>query len=212
MIDNISKNSHSKGIDIVNLYLLSRYEGNNISVNTNNEITIKNIEDFLGFSPEESRENNENKILYFNQYLFQAIIIYFLYKSFMKKENKDIVFLLNFSEREGIQIYQYKDGEIKLNNSNYFIEADKTQNIEKKVEIFIEEIKKYEYKRKVDILISSLFNEKENDFDVDKINNLIKKNLNTNIKNEEENNFCLHKLDNEFIKEVEKYSHIFYLD
>ena len=130
----------------------------------------------------------------------------------MKKENKDIVFLLNFSEREGIQIYQYKDGEIKLNNSNYFIEADKTQNIEKKVEIFIEEIKKYEDKRKVDILISSLFNEKENDFDVDKINNLIKKNLNTNIKNEEENNFCLHKLNNEFIKEVEKYSHIFYLD
>ena len=212
LIDNISKNSHSKGIDIVNLYLLSRYEGNNISVNTNNEIIIKNIEDFLGFSPKESRENNENKILYFNQYLFQAIIIYFLYKSFMKKENKDIVFLLNFSEREGIQIYQYKDGEIKLNNSNYFIEADKAQNIEKKVEIFIEEIKKYEYKRKVDMLISSLFNEKENDFDVDKINNLIKKNLNTNIKNEEENNFCLHKLDNEFIKEVEKYSHIFYLD
>ena len=130
----------------------------------------------------------------------------------MKKENKDIVFLLNFSEREGIQIYQYKDGEIKLNNSNYFMEADETQNIEKKDEIFIEDIKKYEDKRKVDILISSLFNEKENNLDIDKINNLIKKNLNTNAKNEEENNFCLHKLDNEFIKEVEKYSHIFYLD
>ena len=62
------------------------------------------------------------------------------------------------------------------------------------------------------MLISSLFNEKENNLDIDKINNLIKKNLNTNAKNEEENNFCLHKLDNEFIKEVEKYSHIFYLD
>ena len=209
LTNNILKNSYSKAIDIVNLYFISGVQDNNDIKNSNFEIPIKDIEDCLGFVPKISKENNEYKILFFNQYLFQATIIYFLFKSFIKKENKDIIFLINYSKREGFQICQYKDGEININSHN-FMDDDKIKNFEKNIETIIEYIKKYENKRKVDILISCSFNEQENDSDIDKINNLIKNNL--NITDEGENGFGIHILDNEFIQEVEKYSHIFYLD
>ena len=159
--------------------------------------------------PEISDENGEFKILFFYQYLLQAQLIYYLFKSFFNKENKDIVFLINHTKIDGFQICQYKNGEIKLNITN-FKGLDKSKNLEKNMEIIYEEIKKYENKRKVDILISESFDDEEKYFDFIKVNNLIKNKLKTN--EEGEDNFCLNKLDDEFIKEVEKYSHIFYLD
>ena len=210
--ENILKNSNSKAIDIVNLYIITGIEGNNDNENNNNNYDssqISSIEDILGFVPEISNENDEFKILFFYQYLLQAQLIYFLFESFLNKENKDIVFLIYFTKIHGFQICQYKNGEIKLNAAN-FKELNKNQNLEKNMEIIYEEIKKYENKRKVDILITESFDDEEKYFDFDKANNLIKNKL--NILEEGENNFSLNKLDDEFIKEVEKYSHIFYLD
>ena len=210
--ENILKKSNSKEIDIVNLYIILGIKGNNDSENNNNNYyssQISSIEDILGFVPEISDENGEFKILFFYQYLLQAQLIYYLFKSFFNKENKDIVFLINYTKIDGFQICQYKNGEIKLNITN-FKGLDKSQNLEKNMEIIYEEIKKYENKRKVDILIPESFVDEEKYFDFDKVNNLIKNKLKTN--EEGEDNFCLNKLDDEFIKEVEKYSHIFYLD
>ena len=210
--ENILKKSNSKEIDIVNLYIILGIKGNNDSENNNNNYyssQISSIEDILGFVPEISDENGEFKILFFYQYLLQAQLIYYLFKSFFNKENKDIVFLINYTKIDGFQICQYKNGEIKLNITN-FKGLDKSKNLEKNMEIIYEEIKKYENKRKVDILISESFDDEEKYFDFIKVNNLIKNKLKTN--EEGEDNFCLNKLDDEFIKEVEKYSHIFYLD
>jgi hypothetical protein len=210
--ENILKKSNSKEIDIVNLYIILGIKGNNDSENNNNNYyssQISSIEDILGFVPEISDENGEFKILFFYQYLLQAQLIYYLFKSFFNKENKDIVFLINYTKIDSFQICQYKNGEIKLNITN-FKGLDKSQNLEKNMEIIYEEIKKYENKRKVDILISESFDDEEKYFDFIKVNNLIKNKLKTN--EEGEDNFCLNKLDDEFIKEVEKYSHIFYLD
>ena len=208
--ENILKKSNSKEIDIVNLYIILGIEGNNESENNNNYSSqISSIEDILGFVPEISDENGEFKILFFYQYLLQAQLIFFLFKSFFNKENKDIVFLINYTKIDGFQICQYKNGEIKLNITN-FKGLDKSKNLEKNMEIIYEEIKKYENKRKVDILIPESFDDEEKYFDFDKVNNLIKNKLKTN--EEGEDNFCLNKLDDEFIKEVEKDSHIFYLD
>ena len=210
--ENILKKSNSKEIDIVNLYIILGIKGNNDSENNNNNYyssQISSIEDILGFVPEISDENGEFKILFFYQYLLQAQLIFFLFKSFFNKENKDIVFLINYTKIDGFQICQYKNGEIILNITN-FKGLDKSKNLEKNMEIIYEEIKKYENKRKVDILIPESFDDEEKYFDFDKVNNLIKNKLKTN--EEGEDNFCLNKLDDEFIKEVEKDSHIFYLD
>ena len=208
--ENILKNSNSKEIDIVNLYIILGIEGNNDSENNNNYSSqITSIEDILGFVPEISDENGEFKILFFYQYLLQAQLIYYLFKSFFNKENKDIVFLINYTKIDGFQICQYKNGEIKLNITN-FKGLDKSQSLEKNMEIIYGEIKKYENKRKVEILIPESFDDEEKHFNFDKANNLIKNKLKTN--DEGEDNFSLNKLDDEFIKEVEKYSHIFYLD
>ena len=210
--ENILKKSNSKEIDIVNLYIILGIKGNNDSENNNNNYyssQISSIEDILGFVPEISDENGEFKILFFYQYLLQAQLIHYLFKSFFNKENKDIAILINYTKRDGFQICQYKNGEIKLNITN-FKGLDKSQSLEKNMEIIYGEIKKYENKRKVEILIPESFDDEEKYFNFDKANNLIKNKLKTN--DEGEDNFSLNKLDDEFIKEVEKYSHIFYLD
>lgn len=207
--NNILKNSNSKeNIEIINLYIIKGYEDiNENNVNEYNQII--SIEDILNFVPEISNENDDFKILFFYQYLFQSQIIYFLFKSFCKKESKDIIFLINYSKDIGIQIIQYKNGEIKLNPKD-FKDINKIKDLEKNIEIICDEIKKYENKRKVDILISESIYEENNSSDFEKLNELIKNKL--KIKGEEDESFSIYKLDNEFIKDVNKYSHIFYLD
>ena len=207
--DNILKNSNSKEIDIVNLYVITDLKINNENENKNNFTQILNIEEILGFVPEISNEKGEYKILFFYYYLLQAQLIYFLFDSYLKKENKDIIFLINYTKIDGFQICQYKNGEIKL-NTTIFKEVNENKNLEENMEIILEEIKKYENKRKVDILIFESFNSGEKNLDFDKVNKLFKNKFNINT--EEDNNISLNKLDDEFIKTVEKYSHIFYLD
>ena len=207
--DNILKNSNLEDIiEIVNIYIIKHISQNNNSTDNNNlEFSpLLNIEDILGFIPDILDENNKLKILFFCQYLFQAQLLYYLFKCFHNKENKDIVLLINYSKNEGFQISQYKNGEIKLN----IINLKNEENIEKNIEIICNEIKKYENKRKVDILINeNIIDDKENEIDSDKLYQLIKSKLNMD---EEENNFYICKLNKEFNDDMIKYSHIFYLD
>ena len=194
----------------MNLFLIKGLdEENKNNENTQYNSQITNIEDILGFVPEISNENSENKILFFYQYLLQAQLIYFLFKSFTKKENKDILFLIHYTKNLGMQICQFKNGEIKLNPIN-FAGITKTQKLEKNLEIICDEIKKYEDKRKVEILIHESINDDENIFDFEKINKFINSKL--NFKEDEEDFYSVNKLNNEFDEEVKKYSHIFYLD
>ena len=207
--DNILKNSNLEDIiEIVNIYIIKHISQNNNSTDNNNlEFSpLLNIEDILGFIPDILDENNKLKILFFCQYLFQAQLLYYLFKCFHNKENKDIVLLINYSKNEGFQISQYKNGEIKLN----IINLKNEENIEKNIEIICNEIKKYENKRKVDILINeNIIDDKENEIDSDKLYHLIKSKLNMD---EEENSFYICKLNKEFNDDMIKYSHIFYLD
>ena len=207
--DNILTNSNLEDIiEIVNIYIIKHISQNNNSTDNNNlEFSpLLNIEDILGFIPDILDENNKLKILFFCQYLFQAQLLYYLFKCFHNKENKDIVLLINYSKNEGFQISQYKNGEIKLN----IINLKNEENIEKNIEIICNEIKKYENKRKVDILINeNIIDDKENEIDSDKLYQLIKSKLNMD---EEENNFYICKLNKEFNDDMIKYSHIFYLD
>ena len=207
--DNILKNSNLEDIiEIVNIYIIKHISQNNNSTDNNNlEFSpLLNIEDILGFIPDILDENNKLKILFFCQYLFQAQLLYYLFKCFHNKENKDIVLLINYSKNEGFQISQYKNGEIKLN----IINLKNEENIEKNIEIICNEIKKYENKRKVDILINeNIIDDKENEIDFDKLYQLIKSKLNMD---EEENSFYICKLNKEFNDDMIKYSHIFYLD
>ena len=207
--DNILKNSNLEDIiEIVNIYIIKHISKNNNSTDNNNPefSPLLNIEDILGFIPDILDENNKLKILFFCQYLFQAQLLYYLFKCFHNKENKDIVLLINYSKNEGFQISQYKNGEIKLN----IINLKNEENIEKNIEIICNEIKKYENKRKVDILINeNIIDDKENEIDSDKLYQLIKSKLNMD---EEENSFYICKLNKEFNDDMIKYSHIFYLD
>ena len=207
--DNILTNSNLEDIiEIVNIYIIKHISQNNNSTDNNNlEFSpLLNIEDILGFIPDILDENNKLKILFFCQYLFQAQLLYYLFKCFHNKENKDIVLLINYSKNEGFQISQYKNGEIKLN----IINLKNEENTEKNIEIICNEIKKYENKRKVDILINeNIIDDKENEIDSDKLYQLIKSKLNMD---EEENNFYICKLNKEFNDDMIKYSHIFYLD
>ena len=207
--DNILTNSNLEDIiEIVNIYIIKHISQNNNSTDNNNlEFSpLLNIEDILGFIPDILDENNKLKILFFCQYLFQAQLLYYLFKCFHNKENKDIVLLINYSKNEGFQISQYKNGEIKLN----IINLKNEENIEKNIEIICNEIKKYENKRKVDILINeNIIDDKENEIDSDKLYQLIKSKLNMD---EEENNFYICKLNKEFNDDMIKYSDIFYLD
>ena len=207
--DNILKNSNLEDIiEIVNIYIIKHISQNNNSTDNNNlEFSpLLNIEDILGFIPDILDENNKLKILFFCQYLLQAQLLYYLFKCFHNKENKDIVLLINYSKNEGFQISQYKNGEIKLN----IINLKNEENIEKNIEIICNEIKKYENKRKVDILINeNIIDDKDNEIDSDKLYQLIKSKLNMD---EEENSFYICKLNKEFNDDMIKYSHIFYLD
>ena len=84
--DNILKNSNLEDIiEIVNIYIIKHISQNNNGTDNNNlEFSpLLNIEDILGFIPDILDENNKLKILFFCQYLFQAQLLYYLFKCFI---------------------------------------------------------------------------------------------------------------------------------
>ena len=205
-VKNYILNSSKATIDLINLYIIS----GDSNIIDNHYISI---EDILGFIPdikaEQANEYNNYKILFFLQYLHQAELIYALYKNICNKQSFDIVLLINYTKYGGYQFALYKDGEILINPQN-FKNVNKNESIEKNIELFSEEIKKYGNKRRVDILLVKSIDNSEKEFNIEKISEVIKKEL--NIEDEDDSNFKIIKMDNKFNKEVSCNSHIFYLD
>ena len=203
--NNILKNSIAN-IDIINLYIIS----GDSNIIDNHYITI---EDILGFVPdikiEETKDYNNYKILFFLQYLHQAQLLFSLYKNICNKISYDIVFLINYTKYGGYQICLYKDGEIFINPKN-FKNVNRNETIEKNIKLIAEEIKKYEKKRRIDILLTESIDTKENEYNTEKVSELIKKEL--NIIDEDDSNYLIKKLGKDFNDEVSCDSHIFYLD
>ena len=203
--NNILKNSKAN-IDIINLYIIS----GDSNIIDNHYITI---EDILGFVPdikiEETNDYNNYKILFFVQYLHQAQLLFSLYKNICNKISYDIVLLINYTKYAGYQICLYKDGEILINPKN-FKNVNKNESIEKNIKLIAEEIKKYGNKRRIDILLTESIDTEEDVYNVEKISELIKKEL--NIIDEDDSNYLIKKLGKDFNDEVSCDSHIFYLD
>ena len=143
------------------------------------------------------------------QYLHQAQLLCSLFNRINNEEKIDIILLINYTSVSGYQICLYKDGEIFINPKN-FKNVNKNESIDKNIKLIAEEIKKYEKKRRIDILLTESIDTEENEYNVEKISELIKKEL--NIIDEDDSNFLIKKLGKEFNGEVSCDSHIFYLD
>ena len=125
--------------------------------------------------------------------------------------NDDVVILLNYSKYSGYQLSLFDNDEI-IDFCEHFNGLNKNNNLDDNIKIVCDGIKKLELDedRKVKIILCSSIDEKENEITPENIENKLKE-----IFGKEENgmkNVNIIKIDNEFNKEVENYSNIFYLD
>ena len=125
--------------------------------------------------------------------------------------NDDVVILLNYTKYSGYQLSLFDNDEI-IDFCEHFNGLNKNNNLDDNIKIVYDGIKKLELDedRKVKIILCSSIDEKENEITPENIENKLKE-----IFGKEENgmkNVNIIKIDNEFNKEVENYSNIFYLD
>ncbi len=125
--------------------------------------------------------------------------------------NDDVVILLNFTKYSGYQLSLFDNDEI-IDFCEHFNGLNKNNNLDDNIKIVCDGIKKLELDedRKVKVILCSSIDEKENEITPENIENKLKE-----IFGKEENgmkNVNIIKIDNEFNKEVENYSNIFYLD
>ena len=123
----------------------------------------------------------------------------------------DVVILLNYTKYSGYQLSLFDNDEI-IDFCEHFNGLNKNNNLDDNIKIVYDGIKKLELDedRKVKIILCSSIDEKENEITPENIENKLKE-----IFGKEENgmkNVNIIKIDNEFNKEVENYSNIFYLD
>ena len=123
----------------------------------------------------------------------------------------DVVILLNYTKYSGYQLSLFDNDEI-IDFCEHFNGLNKNNNLDDNIKIVCDGIKKLELDedRKVKIILCSSIDEKENEITPENIENKLKE-----IFGKEENgmkNVNIIKIDNEFNKEVENYSNIFYLD
>ena len=205
-INNISNNNSNTSIDIINLYLISEYS-------YNENIYNLSMEEILELIPENKNEketwDNNYKILFFSQYLLQSQLIYALYRYSITKENYDILILFNYSKLRGYQFCLYKDDEIKINPEK-FKNIKNSEKIEKNIEIFVEEIKKFGIQRKIRIILAESIDSKNEEFNINEIGDLLKKYL--YVDEDDKDKYIIDILNKDFNLEVEVNSHIFYLN
>ena len=123
----------------------------------------------------------------------------------------DVVILLNYTKYSGYQLSLFDNDEI-IDFCEHFNGLNKNNNLDDNIKIVCDGIKKLELDedRKVKVILCSSIDEKENEITPENIENKLKE-----IFGKEENgmkNVNIIKIDNEFNKEVENYSNIFYLD
>ena len=189
-------------LEIVNLYIITT---NFSDIIDNKAITFDEI---LGFVPnsQDIIDNSQNKLLFFLQYLHQAQLLYSVYKKINLNEIYDILVLINYNKFTGYQVAIYKDGEILLKHEN-LKKLNEDESLEKNMELISEELLKISKGRKSDILIMKSNDAEEKNFSYEKVKNILIEKL-----GKENGNYKIIENNEEFDKELEVNSHIFYLN
>ena len=182
--------NENASINVVNIYIV------NENINNNINYTKYPIRKLLEFEPMYITNTN-SKILYFIQPLSQAKLLYCLYNQINNNELVDMILLLNYNKNTGYQIYLFDTDEILENNEN-FKGMKKEANLDADVNVITEGIKKFELGEERKLLVV-----------VNKVENLGER-LKESLK--EMKNVSVIVTEDEFDKQVEMYSHIFYLE
>jgi hypothetical protein len=182
--------NENASINVVNIYIV------NENINNNINYTKYPIRKLLEFEPMYITNTN-SKILYFIQPLSQAKLLYCLYNQINNNELVDMILLLNYNKNTGYQIYLFDTDEILENNEN-FKGMKKEVNLDADVNVITEGIKKFELGEERKLLVV-----------VNKVENLGER-LKESLK--EMKNVSVIVTEDEFDKQVEMYSHIFYLE
>ena len=183
--------NENASINVVNIYIV------NENINNNINYTKYPIRKLLDFEPMYNTTNTNSKILYFIQPLSQAKLLYCLYNQINNNELVDMILLLNYNKNTGYQIYLFDTDEILENNEN-FKGMKKEANLDADVNVITEGIKKFELGEERKLLVV-----------VNKVENLGER-LKESLK--EMKNVSVIVTEDEFDKQVEMYSHIFYLE
>jgi hypothetical protein len=204
ILNSITK-SKSYNLNIINLYVIN----GDLDQNENNirqsysKYPLKKI---LNFEPVIKHEGIIQKILFFAQDLNQAQLLYYLYKQNIQNEPFDKVILLNYTKDCGYQTALFNNGETILNPVE-FNGINKNKNLEENIDIILKGINTInEEEKKINILLTKSFDEKEENINPENIEEILSKKL------ENKNNIMINKLDMVFNKELEMNSHVFYLD
>jgi len=193
-----------------NLYVFNLYIINGDSNENNvNHYYYYSIKKILGFEPVIKIEGVMQKIIFFIQNLSQSQLLYYLYKQIYNNESIDIILLINYSKYGGYNLVVYNNEEISSNLNELFSGLNKNTLIDENIKIICKGIEKLvENDDNIDIILTDSIDDKENEITPDKLEEkLIQKGINKN-----RNNIRIIKTNAEFNKEIEKYSHVFYLD
>ena len=193
-----------------NLYVFNLYIINGDSNEHNvNHYYYYSIKKLLGFEPVIKIEGVMQKIIFFIQNLSQSQLLYYLYKHIYNNESIDIILLINYSKYGGYNLVVYNNEEISSNLNELFSGLNKNTLIDENIKIICKGIEKLvENDDNIDIILTDSIDDKENEITPDKLEEkLIQKGINKN-----RNNIRIIKTNAEFNKEIEKYSHVFYLD
>jgi len=193
-----------------NLYVFNLYIINGDSNENNvNHYYYYSIKKLLGFEPVIKIEGVMQKIIFFIQNLSQSQLLYYLYKHIYNNESIDIILLINYSKYGGYNLVVYNNEEISSNLNELFSGLNKNTLIDENIKIICKGIEKLvENDDNIDIILTDSIDDKENEITPDKLEEkLIQKGINKN-----RNNIRIIKTNAEFNKEIEKYSHVFYLD
>ena len=189
-------------INIINLYII------NGDFNAeNNNYSLKRI---LGFDPLIKLDGSFQKILYFVQILSQAQLYYYLYQQIYNQNSIDMIILINYTKYGGYQVSTFINDEIE-SNSEDFKGLNKNESIDNNIKIICECIKKLDRKfRTIDIVLTASVDDKESEITCEKLEEKILENLQNY--NSDKKNIRIIKTDMEFNIDLQKNSHIFYLD
>ena len=186
-------------LTLINLYIINEETTNKA------DYSKYSLLDLLGFEPKLQSQD----ILFFIQNLKLSEILYSLYRMISNGEFIDIVILMTYNKFEGYKTILFDNEEI-IQSVNEFKGLSKESNLEENIKILGDGIKKMNFgeERKILIILSNSFDIKESEIIPEKISKLLEENLGK----ENLENVNIVKSGNEFIKEMNNYSHVFYLD
>ena len=177
--------SNNDGTTIVNLFIVS---GDENEVLINRDLSLERV---LGFEPNIEDENT-NSILYFVQYYDQAQLLYYLCN---KAEDQQNTLLINYTKFGGYQVCMYVNGEV-LSEIEELKNLNKSEFIEKNIEIISGCVKKLGQENKIKILVTDSIDPEEKNITAEKMSETMHNSL--GIKAEEEGNYKIIKLNKDY--------------